>query len=341
MRSRADTDRPAGRVTSLDVAELAGVSRSAVSRVFTPGASVSKKTATKVRDAAEALGYRPNVLARSLLTGRSRMIGLVVAYVDNHFYPSVLEQLSVALQARGYHVLVFMASQAAGNLDQVADEILDYQVDGLILASVAMTSDVAQRCRATGVPVVLFNRRQGEAGELAIVSDNHAGGRAAAHHFADLGLTRVAHIAGAEEASTQVDREAGFRAGLAERGLTLAARAVADFDPARAAAAAREIFARSDRPEAVFVATDFMAFAVMDALRGDLGLRVPDDVAVAGFDDVPAASWPAYSLTSVRQDTGAMVARTVETLLARIEGEAQASPGLIPVKLIARGSTGA
>ncbi len=100
----------ADKVTALDVAERAGVSRSAVSRVFTPGASVSKRTADKVRTAADALGYRPNVLARSLITGRSRIIGLVVAYLENQFYPEAIERLSKALQAKGYHVLVFMAS---------------------------------------------------------------------------------------------------------------------------------------------------------------------------------------------------------------------------------------
>ncbi|MEM9442176.1 MAG: LacI family DNA-binding transcriptional regulator, partial [Pseudomonadota bacterium] len=101
----------ADKVSAQHVADLAGVSRSAVSRVFTPGASVSKRTAEKVRKAAAKLGYRPNAVARSLITGRTRMIGLVVAYLENYFYPEALEKLSNALQKRGYHVLVFMASQ--------------------------------------------------------------------------------------------------------------------------------------------------------------------------------------------------------------------------------------
>ena len=97
------------KVTSFEVAKLAGVSQSAVSRVFTPGASASKKTVEKVRHAAEQLGYRPNVLARAMVSGKSRIIGLVVAYLDNQFYPDILEKLSSALQAEGYHVLVFLA----------------------------------------------------------------------------------------------------------------------------------------------------------------------------------------------------------------------------------------
>ena len=113
-------------VTSIDVAKIAGVSQSAVSRFYTPGASLSKKTAEKVKDASDKLGYRPNVLARSLITGKSKIIGLVVAYLDNYFYPTALEKLSKSLQLEGYHVLVFMASQTAGDIDEVLAEILDY-----------------------------------------------------------------------------------------------------------------------------------------------------------------------------------------------------------------------
>ena len=134
------------KVTSAEVARLAGVSQSAVSRVFTPGASVSAKTMEKVRAAAEELGYRPNVLARSLITGRTRIIGLVVAYLENQFYPMALELLSRALQARGYHILVFMAENSTERVAQVMSELLDYQVDGIITASVAMSNDLTTRC---------------------------------------------------------------------------------------------------------------------------------------------------------------------------------------------------
>ena len=160
------------KVTALDVAEQAGVSRSAVSRVFTPGASVSKRTADKVRQAADALGYRPNVLARSLITGRSRIIGLVVAYLENQFYPEAIERLSRSLQERGYHVLVFMASNSGAEADEVMEELLDYQVDGIIVASVGMSNDLTQRCEAAGIPIVLFNRAQDDDRLSAVTSDN-------------------------------------------------------------------------------------------------------------------------------------------------------------------------
>jgi len=327
------------KVTSSDVARLAGVSRSAVSRVFTPGASVSSKTAEKVREAAEKLGYRPNVLARSLITGRSRMIGLVVAYLENYFYPEALEKLSNALQAEGYHVLVFMASQTSDNIDQVLDEILDYQVDGIIMASVALSSELTARCQAAGVPVLLFNRSQDDAAVSAVTSDNLEGGRQVAQFLHAAGHRRFGHIAGWEGASTQRDRERGFFEGLRALGINGYERQVGNFHYEQACDAARRMFDRSDHPDALFAANDHMAFAAMDVLRFELGLSVPGDVSVIGFDDVPPAAWPAYDLTTVRQRANLMVERTVATLLKMIERPGEtAEQHVLPAPLIVRGS---
>ncbi|WP_264210799.1 LacI family DNA-binding transcriptional regulator [Leisingera thetidis] len=328
----------ASKVTSMDVARLAGVSQSAVSRVFTPGASASKKTIEKVRKAAEELGYRPNVLARAMVSGKSGIIGLVVAYLNNQYYPEALEKLTNALQDRGYHVLVFLASHAAGNIDRVVEEILDFQVDGIIAASVALSSDLSARCQTAGVPMVLFNRAQDDQSMSAVTSDNIAGGRKAAEFLLAGGHEKIGYIAGWEGASTQRDREAGFTAELAAAGKTLHAREVGNFVTEEAQAATRRMFA-NDPPDAVFVANDHMAIAVMDTLRFELGLSVPDDVSVIGYDDVTVASWPTYNLTTVRQPANRMVAETVDILLAKIEGP-DAGPRRVEIDgpLIVRGS---
>lgn len=307
------------KVTSIDVAARAGVSRSAVSRVFTPGASVSKSTAAKVRAAASDLGYRPNVLARSLITGRSRIIGLVVAYLENQFYPEAIEKLSHALQAQGYHVLVFMASNDEAVTQTVIDELLDYQVDGIIAASVGLSNDLTGRCEDAGIPIVLFNRDQYDDRLSSVTSDNMAGGRKLAAFLLAGGHTRIGHIAGWEGASTQIDREAGFKAGLMEAGLRIVARGVGNFDFEMAKAAAREMFDRDAPPEAVFVANDHMAFAVMDVLRFELGISVPDDVSVVGYDDVKLAAWASYDLTTLRQRANAMVDQAVDILMTRLD----------------------
>ena len=307
------------KVTATQVAERAGVSQSAVSRVFTPGASVSNKTTEKVRKVADEMGYRPNVLARSLITGRSRIIGVVVAYFENQFYPDAVEKLSNAMQREGYHVLIFMASQTAGNIDGVLEEIIDYQVDGLVVASVAMSSELAESCDAAGIPVVLFNRSQDDERLSAVTSDNVAGGRRMAEFLVAGGHRRIAHIAGWEGASTQRDRERGFVEGLQAAGLTLLDRTVGDFHFDIAMQAARDMFSSNERPDAVFVANDHMAFAVMDVARTEFGLRVPDDVSIVGYDDVPIAAWPSYDLTTVRQRSNIMVEETINVLLAHIE----------------------
>ena len=325
--------------TSLDVARHAGVSQSAVSRVFTPGASVSRQMADRVRASAEELGYRPNVLARSMITGKSRLIGLVVAYLDNQFYPDILEKLSTRLQAQGYHVLVFMAQQTAGNVDSVLQEIMDYQVDGIVLASVAISSSLAERCDAAGIPVVLFNRAQHDDRYSTVTSDNFGGGKALADFLVAGGHQRIAYIAGWEGASTQRDREAGFRAGLAAHGHDLFARGVGNFQTETAAAAALEMFSRADRPDAVFVANDHMAFAVMDVLRHRLNIRIPEDVSVVGFDDVQLAASPSFDLTTIRQPSGQMADATVAALMGKIEGGDDAPRRVqVDTRMIIRGS---
>ena len=327
------------KITSMEVAKLAGVSQSAVSRVFTPGASSSKKTNELVRKAAAELGYRPNVLARSLITGKSRMIGLVVAYLDNYFYPEALELLSSALQKKGYHVLIFMSGNKEGDIADAVDEILDYQVDGIIAASVSMSSDLAKRCTSAGVPVVLFNRTQDDDRLSAVTSDNFQGGQKVARFLLAGGHKRIGYIAGWEGASTQRDREKGFTEELVRNGQELYAREVGNFNSDEARQATRTMFSKQNFPDAVFVANDAMAIAVIDVIRFELGLQVPEQVSVVGYDDVPISSWPAYDLTTVRQPANRMVAETVSILIESIENKTTTARRIeIDGPLMVRGS---
>jgi DNA-binding LacI/PurR family transcriptional regulator len=307
-------------VTSFDVAQRAGVSQSAVSRVFSPGASASPKMAEKVKKAADELGYRPNVLARSLITGNSKIIGLVVAYFDNQFYPEAVEKLSKSLQVEGYHVLVFMASNG-DDIDKLMQDLLDYQVEGIVLASVAVSSNLAERCDAAGVPVVLFNRHQDDDRFSSVTSDNYEGGRKAAEFLIAGGHKRIAHIAGWEGASTQRDREAGFLSMLKEKGVELFARETGNFQFDETQEATRLMFNKDVVPDAVFVTNDHMAIAAMECLRYEFKLSIPDDVSIIGYDDVEIASWPSFSLTTIRQPANQMVDETVKTLMKRIRSE--------------------
>ena len=286
------------KVTSLQVAERAGVSQSAVSRVFTPGASASAKTVEKVRKAAQELGYRPNMMARAMITGKSRIIALVVAYLDNQFYPH-----------------------------------------GIITASVAMTNDLTDRCNAAGIPVVMFNRGQDGADVSSVTSANVKGGREAGQFLLDCGHKTIAHISGWQGSSTGRDRQKGFCDALLQAGMMPQLIDVM-YNRETAVEATETLMAGPNPPDAIFVGNDHMAFAVMDTLRGKLGLRVPEDVAVIGYDDVPLAAWAAYDLTTMRQPLNRMVDATVEALLTRIDDPTSPTRHIeIASPLIARGST--
>ena len=330
------------QATSLDVARLAGVSQSAVSRCFTPGASVSEPMRLKVQDAARKLGYQPNAHARSLITGRSRIIGLVLSKIENLFYPVVLERLAKRLQQDGYHLLIFVSDST--NSDDLVAEILQYNVDGIVLGATTLSSALAQRCADASIPVVLFNRvmASGSAGAVSSVrSDNVGGGFEIARFLVAAGHKRIAYIAGREDSSTNLERERGFRDGLAQAGQRIYARAVGNYDVAQAQQAARELFGQAgDRPDAVFVAGDQMAIAVLDTLQHELGLHVPQDVSVVGFDNVPQAAWESYQLTTFEQPVQPMVEATVELLQSYLRQE-QTPPSrnvVVPGTLVVRRS---
>jgi len=327
-------------VTSIDVARLAQVSQSAVSRTYTPGASVSDVTRQKVESAARKLGYRPNAIARTLITRRSRMIGVVMSYLENQFYPVVLEKLSQRLQRDGYHVLLFIADTR--QTDTVLAEILQYQVDGMVMASTAMSSALAMRCEEAGIPVVLFNRTSRTSENTSsVTTDNYQGGFLVGQYLARTGHQRVAFVAGLEDTSTNQERERGFRDGLAESGQMCFARAVGNYDFEDAKAAARSLFSvkAAQRPDAVFVANDHMAIAVMDTLRIEMGLRIPQDVSVVGFDNVQQAEWGSYQLSSVVQDADAMIEATAGLLMEEMDGATQNRAVVLPTRLVLRQSS--
>ena len=313
---------PSPKVTSQDVARAAGVSQPTVSRVFTPGVKVSAALEDKVKTAARELGYRPNTLARSLITGQSMTIGLIVAYLDNPFYTEALEKLSKTLKERGYNIMIFMAANHASDVDGVVHDLLDHQVDGIILASVSASSALTERLLEEAVPLILFNRGHVDKSLSSVTSANYAGGKKVAEFLVAGGHERIAHISGWQGASTGADRCEGFKEGLADHGLTPHAIVDGLFSREAAAAATRGLFSGGTAPDAIFVGNDHMAFAVIEVLRGELGLEPGQDVSVVGYDDVAMSAWSTFELTTVRQPANRMVDAVVEQLIAQIEGNA-------------------
>ena len=326
------------KVTSFDVARVAGVSQSAVSRAFTEGGSVSPATRKKVLDAARKLGYTPNAIARSLITHRTDMIGMVMGDVTNPFYPEVLQAFSVSFQEAGRRMMLFTVPPG-GSIDDALPQALQYRVDGLIVTSATLSSEMIAECTRLGTPVVLFNRNIRNTEINSVSCDNVEGGRFIANLLLDSGHDRCAFIAGVEDTSTNVDRERGFTDRLSERGMEPPLREVGHYTYDGGYQAAIRLLSRDDRPDALFCANDITALGAIDAARREMGLRVPEDVSIIGFDDIPAAAWPSHDLTTVRQRINLMVEEAIDILFAHIDDPAlPAVTRLIPGDFIARGT---
>ncbi len=326
-------------VTATDVARRAGVSQSAVSRAFTPGASIAEETRKRVEEAARALGYRPNAIARSLTTRRSRIIGVAAAYLQNQFYPEVLEAMSRGLRARGYQLLLLMPEHGR-HADPLLEEVMAWQVDGLILASTTLSSALADQCRSAGIPVLLFNRTTPNAPVSSVTGENRRGGRCIAELLAAGGHRRFGFVAGIENSSTSRDREDGFTTWLTAHGFEPPLRATGDYSFEAAAAAARDLLRHPERPDAIFCANDHMAIAVAEVARHEFGLRIPQDLALVGFDDTAPASWRSYALTSFSQPLQPMVDAAVALVCEMIENPAAPMrQEVVPGELVLRDST--
>lgn len=327
------------RASSTDVARLAGVSQSAVSRAFSPGAAVSDRTRDKVRAAAAELGYRPNMLARSLITRRTNMVALMTGDISNPFYARTVNAFSLGLQARGLHVLLFSLVEGQ-SVEEAVEEVLKYRIDGVIMISAALSADVGEACAKVGVPVVLYNRYVRQQNISSVRIENFEGGARIADLLADMNHERIAFLAGTRVDPTSSDREAGFIHRLAERGMRIVARAEGDFTFDGGGAAMQSLWADA-QPTAVFAASDLMAFGAMDTARHTLKLCVPENVSFVGFDDLPTAAWPSYDLTTMRQPVEIMAEAALDMLLERIaNATVQPKTLLVPGELIVRGSVG-
>jgi len=328
------------RATSYDVARLAGVSQSAVSRAFTPGAYISPPLRKQVLAAARQLGYQPNAIARGLTTSRSRVVALFMPNIGNPIYPSILQTFSHRLRNLGRQILLLPQVE---NANEALACMLQYQIDGLIITAaspLALSKAIARKCLAARIPVVLFNRYFSDLRVASVNCDNARGGALAAEILHGAGHRRFAFIGGPEETSTHVDRCAGFVTRLRELGAPappLIETGPYTYDGGHAAG--MRLCARRDRPDAIFCANDVLAIGALDAARIGHGLGVPRDLSIIGFDGAPMAAWAGNDLTTVALRIEAMVESTVELLMRAIEDH-KARPELIwiPGDLVIRGS---
>jgi DNA-binding LacI/PurR family transcriptional regulator len=301
------------KVTASEVAALAGVSVSAVSRAYRAGGSISEEKRKAIFAAAAQLGYVSSV-DRVLAVQASNTIAMVVSEMRNPFYPIAVDELTRYLPERGLKAIVHVVPSAE-QVDTIMRQVLDFRVQGVILASSTMKSQLARACREHGLPAVLLNRVQSDPRMMAVCCDNYGGAQQIAARFLAAGRQRIAFLGGRRDTSTHLERMRGFRDHLEAAGRTLEQEFEGGFDYHQAFAAARELLALRPLPDAVFCANDIMAMALLDAARL-AGVSVPQDIAVIGFDDIPMASWESYRLTTMRQPLRRMLKQSVDILLS-------------------------
>lgn len=312
---KAHGNRP---VTSYDVAKRAGVSQSAVSRCYKTGASVSPKTREKVRIAAEALGYQPNALARSLITARSNIVAVIISNLTNLYYPEVLAQISRNFSDKGIHVLLF-ALETEGQVEEALEQIWQYQVDGVV-AAVNLSLKQTQQFERRGIPLLFYNRHANSQAASAICCDQAEGGSLLTQKLIDYGHKRFALIKGPSDSVVGQERENAVRETLAKANLRKAEELEGDFSYDGAVSAIHKLMAQDgDQPDAIVCANDVSAIGAIDTLRNDYGVTVPEEISVAGFDGVGPSKWMSFDLTTIRQPVGRMTKAAVDMMLERIE----------------------
>lgn len=317
-----------------DVAKLAGVSRSAVSRAFTPGASVSPKTRAKVQAAAEALGYQVNIIARTMNTGSSNFIGIITSGFDNPFRSKLLAPLIHQLALHGFMPLLMNADDPQ-QLAPSLKHLLSYHVAGVIITSGAPPLELAEEYLARKIPVTLINRHAELPGCDRVSSDNALGGKLAAELLHEGQCRDVGFIGENRDNFSTRQRYEGFIRHAS--GLAVTPHFCETGGYQSGFAAARRLAAERPGLQALFCATDMLAIGAMDGLRADNPAAVLP--AIIGFDDIPQAEWQPYQLTTIQQDTMQLAYHAVEMLVSRIAKFNQPSRHReVAVKLIIRNS---
>ena len=323
VRTRPRSAPPGERPTSYDVAQRAGVSQSAVSRCFRPGASIAESTRAKVLTAARELGYQPNAFASGLITKRSNLVAVLISSLTNLYYPEVLAEISRRFSARDIRVLLF-ALQAESDVDAILDQVWRYRVDGAIVAARLSAAQLRAFTRHR-VPVVLYNR-VGEGEPVASVCcDSVHGERHLVDRLVSAGHQTFGIIAGPSDSFVSQERVRGAMDRLRDHGRE-AVLVEGAFDYDSGAQGLRELLARTGgKLDALICANDLMAIGAIDAARSELGLHVPDDLSIVGFDGVGPATWSSYQVSTIRQPVRRMTEAAVSMLLERI-----GDPGISP-----------
>lgn len=319
-------------VTAADVAKAAKVSRSAVSRAFTPSASINPTTRQEILAVAAKLGYRPNALARTLVKSKqvrhSGIIAVVMGEFDNPFQSHIFGFLTQALQQRGRVAMLVMADREGGS-ESAVDRLIAYQVDGAIIAAGSLSPQITEQFLRLNIPMVLLGREDPDGKVPAILTDNYAVGQRVAQHFISQKRTRLGFVSGRLDGQASRERQRGFIDTVVKAGYGAPlCIANSDYSYQSGFDAGLSLMAQQPDMDGIFCACDALAFGAMDALRLVLHRSVPQDVSIVGCDDVPQASWSGYELTTVAQPTVKLVEQAMETLWQAMEKKSGVSSSI-------------
>ncbi|GGD58398.1 LacI family DNA-binding transcriptional regulator [Lacimicrobium alkaliphilum] len=306
------------RVTSYDVAREAGVSQSAVSRVFRPGVSVSEKTREKVLKTADRLGYRPNAIARMLINQSSGMIAVIVSSRANLNFPDVLSLLNKQIALHNKRVLLFTLDEAE-QLDGVIEQILTYQVDGVVALTAHFEVESVKQFAQHNIPVVLYNREVPDHSVSSVCCNHDQGLKMLVDLLVRHHHRRYLIVAGPQDSDVATARLTGAQKALLQHGIDNVPVVRGDYSYESGQQALHSHLQNAMAPTAVICANDAMAIGVIDEAREKQQLRVPEDLSVVGFDGISASAWYSYRLTTVSQPTSYMTKAAVDTLVNLIE----------------------
>lgn len=328
-----------GRPTIYDVARLAGVSTATVSRALNGKGQIAPATRRTIDEAVEQLGYRPNTIARSLVTRSTQTIALLLPDITNPFYAELVAGIQDQVLAEGHTMLLCTTESDPEREERYLSLLHAKQVDGALVDGLVLPPDRIARFVREGFPIVCLDRDVDSVSVPLVQVDNRLGARLATEHLLALGHTRIGHVAGAEELRISEERVAGYRQALADGGIEPdpALVAVGSFTEEGGHRAALQLLERG--VTAVFAANDLSALGVVNALT-ERALRVPADVSVVGFDDVRLSAFTSPPLTTIHQPAREIAELATRLLLELSSGrEVHQQLHLLEPRLVVRGST--
>lgn len=312
-----------GNLTINEIARLAGVSRSTVSRVIRGHPNVKQETRELVESVIKQANYRPNSIAQGLAKGTLNMIGLLIGDIRNPFYAEIARGVEDAAHQAGYMVVFFNSDYQMNRELFYLQAAQQFNFSGLILMSVLDNQELIPVLKNMNCPIVMLNRYIRSLETDVVLVDNIKGGYLATKHLIELGHSKIAHLSGPSLSTAGQGRLEGYRKAFTESGLEIREDDIVEGNLQMESGRqyARRWLLQSDRPSGIFVANDIMALGLIDELQRN-GVRIPEDVSVIGYDDLPYTSVRQIDLTTIRQPTYQMGATAMRYLIKRVRGEA-------------------